>query len=266
MRKILVISLLPLWLWGNDVFKENLYKSLGIAMGWYQYNEPTIMSIDAPRLSFIGNLGYITGGGAKLEGIFEVSYAIGIYTGSILGTNEPVQSLDGVFTGNLDLKAGCDLLKPSYQNNAKLYFQSGIGYFLNRNEFMAANRLQSYLYVPLEIEGEIKISSPNAPTALNFLLGYRYLILGNHFTAASNYGFTDDYHVIQKKGFGINALLGITFLENSYRRGIYLVYEYWNIGAADPMATHSVSSGEDTSIYEPKNNSHILRLQFSMGF
>lgn len=88
---------------------------------------------------------------------------------------------------------------------------------------MAANRLQGYLYVPLEIEGEIKISSPNAPTALNFLLGYRYLILGNHFTATSNYGFTDDYHVIQKKGFGINALLGITFLENSHRRGIYLV-------------------------------------------
>ncbi|TLD81725.1 hypothetical protein LS68_001470 [Helicobacter sp. MIT 05-5293] len=275
MRKIFMISLLPLWLWGNDVFKENFYKSLGVSIGWYNYSEQDenggfIMSINTARLSFVGNLGYATRG-VKLEGILEASYGLGIYTGSILDTDnsdrngEAVQNLDGVFTGNIDLKAGYDLLKPFHQDNAKLYFQSGIGYFLNRNEFMSANRLQGYLYVPLELEGEVRLPAQKS-MALNFLLGYRYFILGNHFTAASNYGFTDDYHTIQKNGFGINALLGATYLKDSNRRGVYLVYEYWNIGAANPMRTQSIVTGDSVAIYEPKNSSHIVRLQFSFGF
>ena len=274
MKKLLaLISLLPLGLLGAEIFKENLYKSLGISLGYYHYSEvgqqnESVMRDNALRLTFIGNLGYAKQG-AKLEGILEVSYALGVYTGGILDVDNPerngqsVSTITGALMGNLELKGGYNLLQPLLQN-IRFYLQSDVGYFLNRNEFLVMDRVQGYLYVPIELEGEIKISPK---LALNFLVGYRYFIFGNHFSAASKYGFTDDYRVTQKQGFGANAFIGFSYLnKNLNKRSVRLVYEHWSVGAADPMQTKSAVTGNDVPIYEPKNRTHLVSLQYIFGF
>lgn len=130
-------------------------------------------------------------------------------------------------------------------HRASLYIQGGLGYFFNRTEFLVMDRLQGYLYAPLELEGEAYIGNKGV---LNYGLGYRYLIFGNHLSTASEYGFNDDYYVTQKDGFGLSAFIGRTYYgKDSTLRSIRLIYEYWHIGAADAIVVLQVSPQQSMS-------------------
>ena len=257
----------------KSLVKSGLYRSLGFYTGYHHYGEvgrdgSRVMRIDTATFGLMGELGLVNPLGIKLEGSARLGYGLGIYTGSILDTDntqrngQRVISMMGMSAGDVELRGGYNLLKASQM--ASLYLQGGLGYFFNRTEFMTMDRLQGYLYVPLELEGEVYIGNKGV---LNYGLGYRYFIFGNHLSTASEYGFNDDYYVTQKNGFGLNAFIGRTYYgKDSTMRSIRLVYEYWHIGAADPMRTSSSITGKPTAIYEPENSTHRLLLQYSYGF
>ena len=197
----------------------------------------------------------------------RVNYALGLYTGGILDPDNPdrdgekAYGMDGSVAGDIELKGGYNLL---HSSNATLYLQTGLGYHLNRNEFMSMDRIQGYFYVPLEIEGEALL---NSKIAFTYGGGYRYLIFGNHLSTASKYGYTGDVRVTQKEGFGFSAFIGANFFNKARElRSFRLVYEYWNIGDSKSIRTESIYTGNEVYLYEPKNNTHRLFIQYSFGF
>lgn len=257
----------------KSLMKSGLYRSLGFYTGYHHYGEVAydgsrVMRVDSATFGLLGELGVINPLGVKLEGSARLGYALGIYTGGILDTDneqrngQKLVSIMGMLAGDVELKSGYNLLRASHR--ASLYIQGGLGYFFNRTEFLVMDRLQGYLYVPLELEGEVHIGNKGV---LNYGLGYRYLIFGNHLSTASEYGFNDDYYVTQKDGFGLSAFIGRTYYgKDSTLRSIRLVYEYWHIDMAKPMRTSSSITGNATAIYEPENSTHRLLLQYSYRF
>lgn len=257
----------------HSLVKKGMYRSLGFYTGYHHYGEfgrdgSRFMRMDTATFGLMGQLGLAATSGLKLEGSARINYALGLYTGSILDTDNAdrngrkLHSITGALMGDVELKGGYNLLRGG--GATSLYLQSGLGYFLNRTEFITMDRIQGYLYVPLELEGEAQL---NARVALNYGAGYRYLVFGNHTSTASKYGFNDDYYVKQKSGFGANAFIGATYYNSEGAlRSVRLIYEYWHIGAADPMRTSSSITGNETAIYEPENSTHRVLLQYSYGF
>ena len=252
--------------WQKSLIKQGFYRSLGFYSGYYRYTEPTVMHIDTLMFGLIGQIGHISQG-IKLEGTLRVNYALGLYTGGILDPDNPdrdgekAYGMDGSVAGDIELKSGYNLL---HSSNATLYLQTGLGYHLNRNEFISMDRIQGYFYVPLEIEGEALL---NSKIAFTYGGGYRYLIFGNHLSTASKYGYTGDVRVTQKEGFGFSAFIGANFFNKARElRSFRLVYEYWNIGDSKSIRTESIYTGNEVYLYEPKNNTHRLFIQYSFGF
>lgn len=257
----------------KSLMKSGFYRSLGFYTGYHHYGEvgddgSRVMRMDTATFGLMGELGAVNSLGLKLEGSARFGYALGVYTGGLLDTDneerngQKLVSITGMFAGDVELKSGYNLFRAS--RRASLYLQGGLGYFFNRTEFIAMDRLQGYLYVPLELEGEVHMGNKGV---LNYGLGYRYLIFGNHLSTASEYGFNDDYYVMQKDGFGLSAFIGRTYYgKDSTMRSIRLVYEYWYIDMAKPMRTSSSITGDATAIYEPENSTHRLLLQYSYRF
>ena len=255
--------------WQTGLIKSGLYRSLGFYSGYYRYNEPEVMSMDTLMFGLMGQVGLISQAGVKLEGTLRVNYALGRYTGSILDVDNPdrngesLNSLIGSIAGDVELKGGYNLL--GSLERATLYLQTGLGYYLNRTEFIVMDRIQGYLYVPLELEGEVLI---NPKIAFTYGGGYRYLIFGNHLSKTTKYGATDDLRVTQKEGFSFAAFIGANFFTKSQQwRSVRLIYEYWNIGDSDTVRTTSIYNPSNVvNLYEPKNNTHRLFIQYSFGF
>ena len=236
------------------VLKQGVYKSLGFMSGYWHYGEigmegERVMRIDTLFFGLVGQLGMATSSGVKLEGNLRTNFAYGLYTGGVLDVDDSsrngqrLYSAIGGWNSDMELKGGYNLLPVSL--NTTLYLQSGVGYYFSRTEFITMDRLQGYLYVPLELEGEHAL---NSNLALNFGLGYRYFIAGHHYSAASKYGLEDDYRVTQKEGFGVSGFLGMAFVnKDSGVRNVRLIYEYWNVGAATPMRTTSSDTLKPTA-------------------
>ncbi len=260
---------------GGKLVKDGMYYALGTFLGYYNYNEvdefgSPFMRMDTAIFGLSGQVGIAAQNGLKAEGAIKIGYALGLYSGSILDVDnqerngQRLYSITGTTAGDMELKAGYNLLKLFGMHSASLYLQSGVGYYITRTEFIVMDRVQGYLYVPIELEGEAQL---NQDIALSYGGGYRFFALGNHFSAASKYGVEDDYFVLQRQGFGAFGFIGINYLNtNRALRSVRLVYEYWSIGAADPMLTTSSYTGAQGYIYEPKNSTHRVLLQYSFGF
>lgn len=259
--------------WQSGLIKNGYYRSLGFYSGYYHYGEvdtmgDRVMRMDTLMFGLIGQMGLVSQSGVKLEGTLRLNYALGVYTGSILDVDnearngERLKSIIGAVAGDLELKAGYNMLK-HFSTHHTLYLQGGLGYHLNRTEFIAFKRYQGYFYVPLELEGESAIYNN---LILTYGGGYRYLIFGNHFTDIST-SYNGNLRVTQKDGFGANAFIGVNFYTKAGEvRNVRLVYEYWSIEASKPSAMQSVYTGEIYYFYEPKNSTHRVFLQYSFGF
>lgn len=259
--------------WQKSLIKNGFYRSFGFYSGYYRYtefdtkdNDSFIMSLNTLMFGLMGQIGHISQG-IKLEGTLRLNYALGVYTGGILDPDNPdrdgerLYSMKGATAGDIELKGGYNLLRHS---NLSLYVQTGLGYHLNRTEFIVMDRIQGYLYVPLEIEGELPFKQN---IVLTYGGGYRYLIFGNHLSTASKYGYTGDVRVTQKEGFGFSAFIGANFFTKSQElRSLRLVYEYWNIGDSKSIRTESIYTGDEVYLYEPKNSTHRVFIQYSFGF
>ena len=275
--KILVVFLfLGLAQAQPSLIKEGLYKSLGIGTGYYYYGEvgrqgEHLMHLDFMLFNVNGNIGYIADSGGRVDFSADANIAFGVYTGRVLDTSNAeengkfLQSIDGNSFYHLELKGGFDILRAfgdfGESRSASVYALGGLGYYFNNNNFDADYRLQGYLYLPLGLEGEIGLGER---FMLNYAGFFHLFILGNHFTSRGH--FSKDLDVLQSEGLGAKAYIGATYKTkhdriNSFR----LVYEYWSL-AGSPAVAMTDYTGKQVALYEPKNSSHILTLQYLWNF
>lgn len=275
--KILVVFLfLGLAQAQPSLIKEGLYKSLGIGTGYYYYGEvgqlgEHLMHLDFMLFNVNGNIGYIADSGGRVDFSADANIAFGVYTGRVLDTSNAeengkfLQSVDGNSFYHLELKGGFDILRAfgafGELRSASLYALGGLGYYFNNNNFNSTYRLQGYLYLPLGLEGEIGLGER---FALNYAGFFHLFILGNHFSSRGH--FSKDLDVLQSEGLGAKAYIGATYKTkhdrvNSFR----LVYEYWSL-AGSPAVAMTDYTGKQIALYEPKNSSHILTLQYLWNF
>lgn len=257
----------------SDLLKSGFYKSIAVGAGYYHYGEVDsqgkfVMQMDMALLNVALNLGYAKSGG-KIDFYADANVAMGAYTGSVLDTRNPdkngkrLVAFDTNSFYHLVLKGGYDLLAQSGLNSA-LYLQSGVGYYFNRNDFSAIERLQGYLYIPLQVEGEVILS---ADWALNLMGGYNFFILGHHHSKTTKSQFSKDLRVIQRVGAGANAFIGATYRTASGNINAFgLKYEFWSIGGSPSSEQMTDYDGKSTRLYEPDNVSHILTLQYEWRF
>lgn len=260
----------------NPLLKSGFYKSIAVGAGYYHYDETNylgkaVMRMELALLNIALNLGYAKGGG-KIDFYADANVAMGAYTGSVLDTSNPdkngkrLVAFDTNSFYNVVLKGGYDLLAQSGIDST-LYLQSGVGYYFNRNDFSAIERLQGYLYIPLQVEGEVILS---ANWALNLMGGYNFFILGHHHSKTTKSQFSKDLRVIQKQGAGANAFIGATYRTASGNINAFgLKYEFWSIGGSPSSEWMTDYTGDTTKLhrlYEPDNVSHILTLQYEWRF
>lgn len=259
--------------WQPQLMKNGFYRSLGVYSGYYFYGEvdtrtnEEVMHMSLFMFGLSGQMGVVARNAYKLEGTLRVNYGYGKYVGGVLDVDneerngKPLTARNAVLIGDVELKAGYNLL--SNLSYISLYAQSGLGYYLNRNEMTSMYRIQGYLYVPLEFEGEAIL---NDKIALSYGAGYRYLIFGNHLSREPT-GLNGKVDVIQKDGFSWHGFVGMNFFTKAGQlRSLRLVYEYWSIGDSPKSAMSSVYTGDIQYLYEPKNRTHRVFLQYSFGF
>ena len=256
----------------NPLLKSGFYKSIAIGAGYYHYGETDyrgkpIMRMDMGLLNVGLNLGYAKSGG-KIDFIADANVAMGVYTGGVLDTSdankngERLVAFDTNSFYHLELKGGFNLLSLIGLDSA-LYLQGGVGYYFNRNDFTAIERLQGYVYIPLQIEGEAILS---ADWVLNVMGGYNFFILGHHNSKLTKSQFSKDLRVRQTQGFGASAYIGATYKTRSGNINAFgLRYEFWSIGAS-PSVRMVDYNGKNVAMYEPDNVSHILTLQYAWRF
>lgn len=260
----------------SDLLKSGFYKSIALGAGYYHYGEVDmrgkfVMRMDMAALNIALNLGYAKGGG-KIDFYADANVAMGAYTGSVLDTSNETKNgkrlvafdLNSFY--NITLKGGYDLLTQSGFDSA-LYLQSGVGYYFNRNDFSAIERLQGYLYIPAQVEGEVILSQN---WALNLMGGYNFFIFGHHHSKSTKSQFSKDLRVIQREGAGASAYIGATYRTASGNINAFgLKYEFWSVGGSPSSELMTDYSGDTTKpirLYEPDNVSHILALQYAWRF
>lgn len=256
----------------NPLLKSGFYKSIAIGAGYYHYGETdyrgkSVMRMDMGLLNVGLNLGYAKGGG-KIDLLADANVAMGVYTGGVLDTSnankngERLVMFDTNSFYHLELKGGFNILSTMGLDSA-IYLQGGVGYYFNRNDFTAIERLQGYVYIPLQIEGEAVLS---ADWVLNVMGGYNFFILGHHHSKLTKSQFSKDLRVRQTHGFGASAYIGATYKTRSGNINAFgLRYEFWSIGAS-PSVGMIDYDGKAVSMYEPDNVSHILTLQYVWRF
>lgn len=261
---IIFIALLK----ADGVIKSDFYATLGVGGGYYNYNEfntqkndAFIMRIDSPLFNVNASVGYIASG-FKIEGYIDSNVSFGIYTGSNLYTNEYVKAIDFNSFHHINITLGYDVL--SAFDSFSLYLQSGVRYYLNRNDSSPLERLQGYVAIPFEMEGQIALGDN---WSFDFMGGYNLFLLGHHLSRGASYAMQGDLNVIQRQGMGARAFLGFSYMSkrdkpNSFR----LVYEYWAIGDSPSARVYSTIENAYGYIREPKNTSHIFTLQYIFGF
>lgn len=207
MRKIFVIFTLLGAMFAES--QNGFFSEVGAGIGYYRYDEPQVMNTDDLLLNLNAKLGY-RHHFIKTEGIGNVFVAFGRYNGAILelgengeGQERKLRSISAsqIFDGQA--KIGFDML--FFSDSMDLFVQSGIGYWQLFYFSTSYDRKQGYLYVPIELEGEIRQSPSFAWT---YLLGYKHLIEGRHTTTISSLGIADvDLFARQDKGFGLKPAL-----------------------------------------------------------
>ena len=115
----------------------------------------------------------------------------------------------------------------------------------------------------MQLEGEIILTES---WALNFMGGFNWFLFGHHLSRGTRVHFSGNLDTLQKQGFGANGYIGFTHLNDVGNAiSIRLAYEYWSVGDS-PNAALIDYVGQNVHLYEPKNNTHIIMLQYIWSF
>ena len=266
MRKIFVIFTLLGAMFAES--QNGFLSEVGAGIGYYRYDEPQVMNTDDLLLNLNAKLGY-RHHFIKTEGIGNVFVAFGRYNGAILelgengeGQERKLRSISAsqIFDGQA--KIGFDML--FFSDLMDLFVQSGIAYWQLFHFSGGYDRRQGYLYVPIELEGEIRQSPSFAWT---YLLGYKHLIEGRHTTTISSLGIADvDLFARQDKGFGLKASFGWKQQNKDSTNFTRFIVDYWKIDEStrsEPTTTHL---GTRVQFVEPRNFTVSVYLQYGWNF
>lgn len=266
MKKIGLI----LAIFGLCLAEDGLFSELGAGIGYYRYDEPRVMNTDELLLNINGKLGYRQSF-AKAEVVGDIFATFGRYTGGLLNYDtdnwesfeqKKVYSTHASQIFNGQAKLGIDLL--GFSNTADLFIQSGIGYWFLQDRDYTNRRQQVYLYVPIELEGEIRQSPSFAWT---FLLGYNHLIEGRHKTLSTPSGLDNsDLFAKQDKGFGLKANFGWKQQHKDSTNFTRIVVDYWKIGDSPTSDWTTNYLNKPIAFYEPRNFTVSVYLQYGWSF
>lgn len=276
-QTLAIFAVLLAKLWANEaessLLKQGFYKSVGIGGGYYYYgevirNDEFFMRLDNLVFNLAGNVGYITRFGLKLDAYIDANFALGIYTGGVQDTVK--RENNGRYAMNASMSTyyhAQTLLGYNFlaflTPKASLYLQAGGGYYFNRHDLNSYERLQGYVYVPIELESEIVL---NDKWALNLMGGFKYFIFGHHLTQTTKQHFDRDFNASQKNGLGASGFVGARYRTKSGEINSFgLRYEYWHIGHSSIGYMTDYAGNYDGAV-EPKNTSHIVTFQYAWEF
>ncbi len=264
MKKTLLLCALFL---GSLHAEDGIIANFGVGAGYNRYSEYSFMHTNELLLNANANLGYRYQF-AKLEAVGDGFTTIGQYRGEY--QNDPLDGakkegtakmifMSQIFDGQL--KAGVDLL--AFSKSYDLFLQSGIGYRYLYNNTAGFKRAQIYVYVPIELEGEIAASPSFAWT---YSLGYKHLIEGRHASLGGVLGYeSEDYYAKQDKGFGAKASFGWKETSSDSKTFTRFVVDYWKIDYANTKASVN-HLGNPTITVEPKNFTISVFVQHGWRF
>ncbi|MDE7173861.1 MAG: hypothetical protein K2N70_05890 [Helicobacter sp.] len=266
MKKIFVIFTLLGAMFAES--QNGFFSEVGAGIGYYRYDEPQVMNTDDLLLNLNAKLGY-RHHFIKTEGIGNAFVAFGRYNGALLelGDNDErrerkLRSLSASQIFDVQAKIGFDML--FFSDSMDLFVQSGIGYWQLFYFSSSYDRKQGYLYVPIELEGEIRQSPSFAWT---YLLGYKHLIEGRHTTTIASLGISDvDLFARQDKGFGLKASFGWKQQNKDSTNFTRFIVDYWKIDEStrsEPTTTHL---GRRVQFIEPRNFTVSVYLQYGWSF
>ncbi|MBD5166489.1 MAG: hypothetical protein HDT12_01740 [Helicobacter sp.] len=247
--------------------EDGIIANFGVGAGYNRYSEYSFMHTNELLLNANANLGYRYQF-AKLEAVGDGFTTIGQYRGEY--QNDPLDGtkkegtakmlfMSQIFDGQL--KAGVDLL--AFSNSYDLFLQSGIGYRYLYNNTAGFKRAQIYVYVPIELEGEIAASPSFAWT---YSLGYKHLIEGRHASLAGVLGYeSEDYYAKQDKGFGAKLSFGWKESSSDSKTFTRFVVDYWKIDYANTKTSVN-HLGNLTTTIEPKNFTISVFVQHGWRF
>ncbi|MDE6979389.1 MAG: hypothetical protein K2O85_07475 [Helicobacter sp.] len=259
-----MIALLGLCFAENGMFSE-----IGAGVGYYRYDEPRLMNTDELLLNINAKLGY-RHEFVKAEAVGDVFTTFGLYTGGYLEFDEVVKDIkektaygtasSQIFNGQV--KLGIDLL--AFSDTMDLFVQSGIGYWFLQDRDYLEKRQQVYVYVPIELEGEIR-SAPSF--AWTYLLGYNHLLDARHKTLATPTKISNaDLFAKQDKGFGLKGSFGWKKKNKDSLNFTRIVVDYWKIGDSAPGNIGTTYLNKPAAFYEPRNFTLSIYLQYGWRF
>ncbi|MDE7172922.1 MAG: hypothetical protein K2N70_01090 [Helicobacter sp.] len=264
MKKTLLLCALFL---GSLHAEDGIIAHFGVGAGFNQYSEPSLMHTNELLLNANANLGYRYQF-AKLEAVGDGFTTIGQIRGHhqhdpLDGTSKEgtvkAATMSQIFDGQL--KAGVDLL--AFSKSYDLFLQSGIGYRYLYNNTAGFKRAQIYVYVPIELEGEVAASPSFAWT---YSLGYKHLIEGRHASLGGVLGYdSEDYYAKQDKGFGAKLSFGWKETSSDSKTFTRFVVDYWKIDYANTKTSVN-HLGKPTITVEPKNFTISVFVQHGWRF
>lgn len=259
-----IIALLGLCFAENGMFNE-----IGAGVGYYRYDEPRVMNTDELLLNINAKLGY-RHNFVKAEAVGDVFTTFGLYTGGYLEFDEVVDDIEKKTTHgtassqifNGQAKVGIDLL--AFSDMMDLFVQSGIGYWFMLDRDYIHKRQQVYVYVPIELEGEIR-SAPSF--AWTYLLGYNHLIDARHKTLSTPTKIANaDLFAKQDKGFGLKGSFGWKKQNKDSLNFTRIVVDYWKIGDSALGNIGTSYLNKPAGFYEPRNFTLSVYLQYGWRF
>lgn len=270
MKKILLVFALFTIVFAES--QNGFFSGFGVGVGYMRYQEPGVMKTNQALLDFSGEIGYRYD---FLKTKAEADYlsTFGFYSGGVLDLGGGLEThvkdngldvgnsfaSDRIFDGRL--KLGIDIL--AFHSNMDLFLQSGIGYWLLEDIFNAYKRTQTYLYVPIELEGEIR-SSPSL--AWTYLLGYKHFVHGRNRTLTKASAILDtDMFFKQDKGFGAKASFGWKEQGKNINTFTRFVIDYWNVDSSPEVPVVS-TLGVHGVATEPKNYTLSIYIQHGWRF
>lgn len=259
----------------NFGFKFQPYGNFKFGMQYYEYKEPSVMSISGPMYVLNGTFG------VKPNPIFKAD--IRIFYAQDIGKNiykGSLQSLDG--KGEIipfSAKSGDYYLggvgrvafiigDGVQQEWVSLY--TGFGYrFLANNvqnppdQIVAYRRDQSYLYMPFGVDVKLWLTKK---IRFNLNAEVRALLIGMNTTHFRDIGFDNDAHFTQKNGTGARISIGGEFfIIKNQAILLEAFFDYWGIGDSDIRP--QTKGGKFVGNYlEPKNNTEAFGVQIGYSF
>lgn len=247
-----------------------LVAGLDLGIDYYHYEEPGVMKIYGPMMSFYGNIGVVKRlFKFQVDGYFSTHLGANTYDGGLQNNQDhtviPYSTKSTDWYVGVNTKFGLNLWQ---QNKEIVFAYFGLGYRFLHNLIIdkpgvrgAYDRYQGYLYLPIGINGEIPIKP------MISLIGefeYRFLLFGHNTSGFADLGYDSDLFFTQKKGQGGKLSIGSKFyLNNGSALKLKAYYDYWILDSSNLVDAKRDGQVVGTFV-EPKNHTYVFGI--SLGY